>query len=95
MQFSAGEARMVPINYTILNHWFVEDTQNQREDVQALQMRNNYKTTFMHLLSYFLNMLNIKVLTFIFSSQNILIWFITWRILLPQWYVWHASAAGC
>lgn len=38
LQFSAGEARMGPNKLYNPNQWFV-DTQNQREDVQALQMR--------------------------------------------------------
>jgi hypothetical protein len=38
MQFSAAEARMGPNELYNPNQWFV-DTQNQREDVQALQMR--------------------------------------------------------
>ncbi len=53
LQFSAGEARMGPNKLYNPNQWFV-DTQNQREDVQALQMRTIIRQNYAPAQSIFL-----------------------------------------
>ncbi len=69
LQFSAGEARMGPNKLYNPNQWFV-DTQNQREDVQALQMRTIIRQNYAP-AQLFLNMLKYKGINLLYFQVKI------------------------